>query len=53
MGGGSPREGPALTGVDEGANCCLGTEARSHYCLKDFRERSKEHDNPEGGGRVI
>ena len=49
IGGGSPGEGPPLKGVDEGAHCCLGRKARSYHSLKDFRHRTKEDNNPEGG----
>jgi len=49
IGGGSPGEGPALKGVDEGVNHCLGREGRSYHARKDFREYLKEDDNPEGG----
>jgi len=50
IGGGPHRERPALKGVDKGAHRRLGREAGSYHSLKDFRERSKEDDNPEGGG---
>ena len=50
IGGGSPREGPPLKGVDEGAYHCLGRKAGSYNSVKDFRERSEEDNNPKGGG---
>ena len=50
IGGGSPREGPTLEGVDEGADCRLGREVGGYHSLKNFRERSKEDDNPKEEG---
>ena len=50
IGGGPPREGPALKGVDEGAYRCFGSKAGSYHSLKDFREGSEEDDYPKGGG---
>jgi len=38
--------------MDEGAYRCLGQKAGGYHSLKDLRERSKEDDNPKGGGRV-
>jgi len=53
IGGGPPRERPALKGVAKGAHRRLGREAGSYHSLKDFGERSKEYDDPEGGGCVV
>ena len=33
IGGGSPREGLALKGMDEGAYCCLSRKAGSYHSL--------------------
>jgi len=50
IGGGSPREGPTLEGVDAGAGWCLGRQAGSYHSLEELGEHSKKDDNPEGGG---
>jgi len=39
--------------MNEGACRCLGCKAGSYHSLKDFGECSKEHDDPEGGGRIV
>jgi len=36
IGGGSPWEGPALKGMDEGAYCCLSRKAGGYHSLEDL-----------------